>query len=186
MRIEEEKTREVSRPFGGVFPKGSLWPIYGHTAPHPLPPSSSPFLTHSLCLPSNPPVSLSLSLFFGNIPSLNVQPVCPSRLNVPRQGWILLMAGVTNMDREGTLSTKTNKHAKETRTKNAGESSKPRNEANHRQDPRCQCGEEPREGTDDRATSIWNGRQQHKGLALNSGSVHPVFRLPVHCHTGVQ
>lgn len=34
-----------------------------------------------------------------------------------------------------------------------------------------------------RAEHLENSTQ---GLALNSGSVHPVFRLPVHCHTGVQ
>lgn len=81
VRIKEDEEggkkakRRKLQIFCSVFPKGSPRSIYGHTGPLPLPLSSSPFLT-----PSLPPPSLSFPLFC-DIPSLNVQPVCPSRLS---------------------------------------------------------------------------------------------------------
>lgn len=188
MRTEEEaKTRKLSRPFCGVFPKGSLRPIYGHTGPLPLPLSSSPFLTHSL-----PPSSLSFPLFC-NIPSLNVQPVCPGRLSEYATSRLDTLHGWR--DQNGPrrdLSTKTNRHAKRCVPK-SGRKAANMDEAISQfrgvsKDgvlaAKMERGQGRAQTTEPQASGMAENTTQ--GLALNSGSVHPVFRLPVHCHNGVQ
>lgn len=74
------------------------------------------------------------------------------------------MAGVTKMDCDGT---KTNRHAMRCVPKRCGKAANV-DEANsqfqgvfERRGPGGQNGEGPREGTDDRATSIWKGRKHH-------------------------
>lgn len=161
-REKKEKTRNLCRLFCVVFPKGSLQPKYGHTCPLPLPLSSSPFLTHSL-----PPLSLAFPLFC-NIPSLNVQPVCPSRLSEYATSRLDTLHG--RHDQNGPrgdpelrrlpkqINTPRDGHQ---RAANTDEANRSFEGFFDRWDPCCQNGEGRREGTDDRAASIWNGRKRH-------------------------
>lgn len=159
--------------------------IWSH-ASLPLPLSSSPLLTHS------PPPSLSFPLFC-NIPSLNVQPVCPSRLSEYATSRLDTLHGRHDQNGpRGDLELK--RLPKQINTaRDVHQKAAIVDEANRSFEgfsidgilaAKMERGEGRAQTAERRASGMAENSTQ--GLALNSGSVHPVFRLPVHCHTGVQ
>lgn len=154
-------------------------------------------------LTTPPSVSGVPSFFFFlqyPLPERPEQPVCPSRLSECATSRLDTLHG--RRDRDGPRGDpalrrppKQINTAKRRRGRAAD-----KDEANrqfcggcfffffpNRWDPRCQNGDGG-EGRAQRAAraSGMAEQQLNKAWLLTPGSVHPVFRLPVHCHTGVQ